>query len=134
MQELEDSVAHPNCDPNNGLGMDTARFDEAINAACKDHDELRRRKRHGAGLIKRGTFTYENTDKDNLHWKLRWEDEGGQCALRCDDVFNQMLHYDKCMSCPGNLPLKAILILHRQMVGRRGQEGLCANGMWASFI
>lgn len=66
----------------------------AIDGACKDHNELRRLKKRGLG--KRNTFTYENTDKDNLQWKLHWEDEGDKCQLKCQDVFKRIFEHDKC--------------------------------------
>ncbi|KAL1592775.1 hypothetical protein SLS60_011191 [Paraconiothyrium brasiliense] len=96
MEAIDDSISHPTCSTDDSINFDTARMNEAIDGACKNHDELRRRKRHGAALSARDTFAYYNTDKDNLRWHLTWDDAGGQCSLKCKDVFNQMLYYEKC--------------------------------------
>lgn len=96
MQDIEESVSNPTCSTDDSISFDTARMNEAIGAACQNHGDLRRRRRYGAVLFKRNTFSYYNTDKDNLRWHLSWDDAGGQCSLKCEDVFNRMLYYDKC--------------------------------------
>ncbi|KAF2682593.1 hypothetical protein K458DRAFT_432581 [Lentithecium fluviatile CBS 122367] len=96
MQDIDDSVSHPTCSTDDSINFDTARFDEAIGGACHDHNELRRKKRHGAAISKRDDFAYYITDTDNLRWKLSWDDGSGKCALKCEDVFKQMLYCDKC--------------------------------------
>lgn len=96
MQDIDDSVSHPTCSTDDSINFDTARFDEAIDGACHNHNELRRSKRHGAAFSRRDSFGYYNTDKDNLRWHLTWDDNGGECMLKCEDVFRQMLYYDKC--------------------------------------
>jgi hypothetical protein len=101
MDDIEDDISQPHCNTDDPLNFDTARFDEAISSACHDHNELRRKKRHGAAIKKRDDgFTYQNIDKDNLRWKLSWDNNSGKCGLKCEDVFKQMLYYEKCKLLP----------------------------------
>ncbi|KAF2675792.1 hypothetical protein K458DRAFT_352760 [Lentithecium fluviatile CBS 122367] len=91
-QELLKPGPQVNCDSGNKIDLDTKDFEDNIGSACQNHDELKRLKSRAPGM-----WDWSNVDQNSLQWAFNWNDQGGQCEMKCEEMFEIFEDDENCV-------------------------------------